>query len=376
MPRTACSRALIGRRPRCGSRAPAPGARPRARRSGAARSPRRCLELLGDALALQRHRLLAVDEHRRDRLLARARQPDADVGRLRLAGAVDDAAHHRHVHLLDAGVARAPHRHLRAQVGLDLLGELLEVGARRAPAARAGGHHRREGAQAHRLQDLLRDDDLLRAVAARLRRERDADGVADALLQQHRQRRGGGDDALRAHAGLGEAQVQRVVAARGERAVDADQVLHGRDLAREHDALGRQADVAREGRALERRGDERLAHHLLGLLRRGRAGVLVHHPREQLLVEAAPVDADAHRLAVLDRLLDQGRELVVALRAVADVARIDAVLVERDGALGNLGQQLVAVEVEVARPAARRRPWRPGAGGSRAPGGRLRACSP
>src|SRR4051812_43465832 len=50
------------------------------------------LELLGDALALQRHGLRAVDVHRRDRHLTGARQADADVGVLRLARAVDDAA--------------------------------------------------------------------------------------------------------------------------------------------------------------------------------------------------------------------------------------------------------------------------------------------
>src|SRR4051812_45025262 len=52
------------------------------------------LELLGDALALQRHGLLAVDIDRRDRPLARSRQADADVRLLALARAVDDATHH------------------------------------------------------------------------------------------------------------------------------------------------------------------------------------------------------------------------------------------------------------------------------------------
>jgi hypothetical protein len=64
--------------------------------------------------------------------------------------------------------------------------------------------------------------------------------------------------------------------------------------------------------------------------------------------EAAPVDADAHRLAVADRRLDHGGELLVALGALADVARVDAVLGERARALGELRQQLVAVVVEVA----------------------------
>src|SRR5688572_33166303 len=61
------------------------------------------LELLGDALALEGHGLLAVDVHGRDRQLAGARQADADVRVLRFAGAVDHATHYRHAHVLDAG---------------------------------------------------------------------------------------------------------------------------------------------------------------------------------------------------------------------------------------------------------------------------------
>ena len=45
-------------------------------------------------------------------------------------------------------------------------------------------------------------------------RERGADGVADAFLQQHGDAGGGGDDALCAHAGFGQPEVQRVVALR------------------------------------------------------------------------------------------------------------------------------------------------------------------
>src|SRR5919106_4380341 len=63
-----------------------------------------CLELLGDALALERDGLGSVDVDRRDRHFAGARQADADVGVLGLTRAVDDAAHHRHAHLLDTRV--------------------------------------------------------------------------------------------------------------------------------------------------------------------------------------------------------------------------------------------------------------------------------
>ena len=76
--------------------------------------------------------------------------------------------------------------------------------------------------------------------------------------------------------------------------------------------------------------------------------VLVHQPREQILVEAAPVDADAHRLAVAAGDLDHLGELRVALAAAADVAGVDAVLCQRFGAGRVRPQQLVAVEMEVA----------------------------
>ncbi len=90
-----------------------------------------------------------------------------------------------------------PDGHLLAQVGLDLVGHLLEEGAGGAAAAGAGGHLRREAADAQRLQNLLGDDDLFGAVAIGQRRQRGANGVADAFLQQQRQRGGGGHDSLR-----------------------------------------------------------------------------------------------------------------------------------------------------------------------------------
>ena len=87
-----------------------------------------------------------------------------------------------------------------------------------------------------------------------------------------------------------------------------------------------------------------------------RARVLVHQMREQFLVERAPVGADAHRLAVLDRDLDDGAELAVLLVLEADIAGIDAVLVERLGAGRMIGEQLVADVVEVADDRHRRSP--------------------
>ena len=80
----------------------------------------------------------------------------------------------------------------------------------------------------------------------------------------------------------------------------------------------------------------------------GRARVLVHQAGQQLLVERAPIGADAHRLAVLDRGLDDGAELAVLLLLEADIAGIDAIFVERFGAGRMIGQELVADIVKVA----------------------------
>ena len=88
---------------------------------------------------------------------------------LRLARAVDDAAHDRDPQLLGAGMRLAPDRHLLLDVALDLLGHLLEERRGRPAAAGAGADLRQERAQAHRLEDLLGDLDLALARGARAR---------------------------------------------------------------------------------------------------------------------------------------------------------------------------------------------------------------
>ena len=83
-------------------------------------------------------------------------------------------------------------------------------------------------------------------------------------------------------------------------------------------------------------------------MRVGELRVRVHHAGQQFLVEAAPVDADAHRLVVLRRGFDHLRELAVVLVALANVAGVDAVLAQRLGTGRVVRQQPVAVVVEVA----------------------------
>ena len=146
--------------------------------------------------------------------------------------------------------------------------------------------------------------------------------------EQNREAGRAGDDALRAHPGLGESEVQRVVAARGEPAIDVDEILHAGDLRRNDDLVVPKPDLLGELRGAKRAGEHRLDVDVLRVERLGAARVLVHHLREQILVERAPVHADAHRLVVVDGDLDDRAKILVAALA-ADVARIDAVLRQR-----------------------------------------------
>src|SRR5579885_2938803 len=68
---------------------------------------------------------------------------------------------------------------------------------------------------------------------------------------------------------------------------------------------------------------------------------------EQFLIERAPIDPDAHRLAVADRGLDNVAELLVSLVLESDIAGIDSVLVERFGTSRMIGQKLVADVVKI-----------------------------
>ena len=157
-----------------------------------------------------------------------------------------------------------------------------------------------------------------------------------------------GDNAFRAHAGFGQPEMQRIVGAARQFAIDRDQVLHRRHLGRQDDAVLRQADLLGARGRQQRRLHHGLVHDRARAARLVRLGVLVHQLGQQLLVERAPIGADAHRLAVFDRQLDDGRELLVLLVLEADIAGIDAVFVERLGAARMIGQKLVADVVEVA----------------------------
>ena len=162
---------------------------------------------------------------------------------------------------------------------------------------------------------------------------------------------------LRSHAGFGQPEMQRVIGAPRELGIDRDQILHGRDFRRQDDAVARQARSLRRARA-DSSADCTIASRMTSRASRGVAlfGILVHQMREQFLVERTPIGADAHRLVVADRGLDNGAELLVLLVLEADIAGIDPVFVERLGAGRMIGQQLVADIMKIADRAARATP--------------------
>lgn len=119
------------------------------------------LKFFGYMLAFQGDGFDAILEHRCYWRFASTWQADADIGVFTFKGAIDDAAHHCHFHVFYPLVFAFPDRHLFPQIGLDILGQPLEVVACGAAASGASDHHWREGSKAHGLQDFLGNDDFL-----------------------------------------------------------------------------------------------------------------------------------------------------------------------------------------------------------------------
>ena len=156
---------------------------------------------------------------------------DAEVGVAGLAGTVHDAAHHRDLQR-DLALAEGLH---------GLLGDLDHVDLGPA-AARAGDEVDVLAlAQAQRLEQLAAGARLLHRVGG----EAVADRVADALGQQRGHAGGGLEQAGRRRAGLGDAEVQRVVDGVGELPVGLDHQRHRRRLHRDLHVV--EADLAEVG---------------------------------------------------------------------------------------------------------------------------------
>ena len=218
----------------------------------------------------------------------------------------------------------------------------------RPAAARAGADLRQERAQAHRLEDLLGDLHLALAGRAGLRRERDPDRVADALVEQDRQPGGRGDDALVPHPGLGQAQVERVVAARREQPVDVDQVADAGDLGADDDPVVAHARSASASSA-ERSADSSIASIITSRASRGSASAALASISSVRIAWSSDPQLTPMRTGLS---LSIATRTIVAKcsswRLAPDVAGVDPVLGERRGHLRVVDQELVAVVVEVA----------------------------
>src|SRR5690242_17201726 len=140
--------------------------------------------------AFERNVLFTVNVDRAARGFTGAGQADADVGGFGFAGAVDDAAHHGERHGFDAFVLRFPDGHAVANVTLNRFGQFLKRGAGGAAAAGAGGYAGREGTQAEGLEQFAGGVDFFATVATGAWRERNANGVANAFVEQHAERSG------------------------------------------------------------------------------------------------------------------------------------------------------------------------------------------
>ena len=134
----------------------------------------------------------------------------------------------------------------------------------------------------------------------------------------------------------------------GELTVHGDQMAGGRTLARDDDPIGAHPALEGHVRGLERRQDHTFVQDLLGGLAQGLVGVFGHLLVDKVRVERPGVDADADRLVVFDGDPADGVEVGVAAAAAADVARIDAVLVQGLRTLGVIGKEAVAVIVKIA----------------------------
>ena len=142
--------------------------------------------------------------------------------------------------------------------------------------------------------------------------------------------------------------MDRIIRAFGKGLVDRDQVLHRRNLRGQDHPVFRHAEFLGPRRRQQRRLHHGLAGHRADILRCFEQRVFVHQLGQQFLIQRTPIGADPNWFVVLVGDLDNVGELRIALVLEADIAGIDAVLVERLGASRIVGQQLVADIMEIA----------------------------
>src|SRR5262249_6015393 len=95
---------------------------------------------------------------------------------------------------------------------------------------------------------------------------------------------------------------------------------------------------------LDNGGDQ----NAVSVFRLREGGVLVHHFGQQILIEGSPVDADADRVPPPQSSVDHAVEVLVMAFTTSDIAGVDAVFGQEPRTLRILGEQEMAVVVEVS----------------------------
>ncbi|EKE17296.1 MAG: hypothetical protein ACD_10C00513G0002 [uncultured bacterium] len=90
-----------------------------------------------------------------------------------------------------------------------------------------------------------------------------------------------------------------------------------------------------------------MAHDCRRIQRFSLAAIFIHDTGEQILVKAAPIDTNAHRLVVLAGQFDHLGKLLVLFLAKSYITRIDPILGERFGASRMIDQQAMTVVMKV-----------------------------
>ncbi len=108
-----------------------------------------------------------------------------------------------------------------------------------------------------------------------------------------------------------------------------------------------QTRFERELGGFQRREHHAIIDNFLGFLPEILVRVLLHFPHDQLLIERAAIDANAHRLSVIASDFADGGKLLVAALTRAHISRIDAVFIQRDSAVRIFREQNVTVVVKV-----------------------------
>jgi len=141
--------------------------------------------------------------------------------------------------------------------------------------------------------------------------------------------------------------MQRVIGTLRQLAINGNQVLNARDLTGQDDLSTMEANFLGLGGRLKGRGNHRVAHDLGRIQRLRSTGIFVHYSRQQFLIEAAPINADTHRLIVFAGQLDHLGELLILFFAETDVTRIDPIFGQRLGTGRMVGQQSMAVVMKI-----------------------------